>query len=69
MRMQFALEERDQLLAALKPLVDDDECEFDHHGYCQAHNWYQDSVCPRERARAFLAGDQPIDADDPADRD
>ena len=35
-------------------LVDADPCRFDHHGYCQAHYWLSDGVCPHERAKAAL---------------
>lgn len=35
--------------------VDDDPCEFDHHGYCQAHNWfYTEPKCPDARAKELL---------------
>ena len=27
-----------QMYVALSLLVDDDECMYDHHGYCQTHN-------------------------------
>ncbi|MFI2663382.1 hypothetical protein [Micromonospora carbonacea] len=37
-------------------LVDPDPCSFDHHGYCQAHAWFEtDPPCPHERAKKLLA--------------
>jgi NTP pyrophosphatase (non-canonical NTP hydrolase) len=37
-------------------LADPDPCEFDHHGYCQAHSWFTtDSPCPDGRAARLLA--------------
>lgn len=46
--------ERDDALAHLHRLVDhqDDECQFDHHGLCQAHP----GKCGVVEARQFLAG-------------
>ena len=56
------LEEVQPLLTAneakireLEKLVDDftdpDDCNIDHHGYCQAHGWLQAGVCPHFRAK------------------
>lgn len=34
--------------------VDPDPCFFDHHGYCQAHGWFDtDPGCPHGRAKAL----------------
>lgn len=32
-------------------LVDEDPCDLDHHGYCQAHNWFSVKTCPHKRAK------------------
>lgn len=38
-------------------VVDPGDCYFDHHGYCQAHNWFEtDPACPHARAKALRAG-------------
>lgn len=42
-----------RMLELLGELVDPDDCWFDHHGYCQAHN-LQEKPCPHERARDLL---------------
>lgn len=37
-------------------LTDPDPCEFDHHGYCQAHGWMRtEPRCPHARAKELLA--------------
>lgn len=38
----------------IEDLVDEDPCEFDHHGYCQAHSWLDNAKCPHSRAKNFL---------------
>ena len=50
-------EEITALRDVLSDLVarDDDPCYFDHHGYCQAHNWLQEGECPHARAKRLLA--------------
>ncbi len=35
-------------------LYDDSPCDLDHHGSCQAHNWFGQSECPHARAEALL---------------
>lgn len=48
---------RDQLGTArelLAEFVDDEECVYDHHGYCQTHR-LGEMPCENTRARAFLA--------------
>ena len=40
----------------LVDLVDTDDCQFDHHGYCQAHVWLDERPCPHARAKTILAG-------------
>lgn len=47
--------DRPRLLALVRDLADDDECWFDHHGYCQAHGWMTtETPCPHARARELL---------------
>ncbi len=40
-------------LAILADLVDDAPCQYDHHGYCQAHSLHE-RPCPHERAKTLL---------------
>ena len=40
-------------------LVDGDDCYFDHHGYCQAHGWMDESECPHSRAKKWLKKNRP----------
>lgn len=49
---EFAIE---ALLDLIDDLHDPDDCWFDHHGYCQAHAWMDDSPCPHARAQRLLA--------------
>jgi hypothetical protein len=42
------------MLALIEELTHDDECQYDHHGYCQAH-FLHERPCPHERAKALLA--------------
>lgn len=37
----------------LQELVDPDDCWYDHHGYCQAHNLHE-APCPHEQAKQIL---------------
>lgn len=49
----------DQLAELVKDLYDDGECDLDHHGYCQAHLWFNsDSDCPHPRAIVALSSYQ-----------
>lgn len=41
------------LLDLVRDLTDPDDCHYDHHGYCQAHNLSDD--CPHKRAKTLLA--------------
>lgn len=45
--------ENEQLIAlALDFVCEDDDCYFDHHGYCQAHGWFEiDPRCPHARVK------------------
>jgi len=56
-------QELTEQIATLRTLVDDltdpDDCQYDHHGYCQAHGWMEtDPSCPHKRAKA-LATEAP----------
>ena len=44
--------QRQRLVDALKAFVDDEECSFDHHGYCQTHGVTK--PCINAEARAVL---------------
>jgi len=36
-------------------LIDEDDCYFDHHGYCQAHGWPDKGfTCPHARGKMLL---------------
>jgi hypothetical protein len=44
-----------ELLELVRDFLDPDPCWFDHHGYCQAHGWFDtDPACPHGRARRLL---------------
>lgn len=50
---------RIEIRTILEDLVDRDECSYDHHGYCQAHGWFEvDPICPHARAKTLLASPQ-----------
>lgn len=42
-------------LELLYSLTSPDDCDLDHHGYCQAHAWFHDGECPDARAKRVLA--------------
>ncbi len=47
-----------QLLRLVRDLVDDEPCQFDHHGGCQAHGFLSlepGELCPHAEAKALLA--------------
>lgn len=49
-----------ELVRVVEDLIDEDECSYDHHGYCQAHSWFEtDPPCPHSRAKKLLSGDGP----------
>lgn len=49
-------EMNEKLVKALKPLIDDDTCWFDHHGFCQAHtNQLDDGRCAMAVAISVLS--------------
>lgn len=40
------------MLEIIKDLYQEEPCRFDHHGYCQAHDWFAtDPKCPHARIR------------------
>lgn len=41
-----------------RELTYSDECWYDHHGYCQAHNLHE-RVCPHARAKEILPEPSP----------
>jgi len=45
------------IYAVLEQLIDDNECSFDHHGYCQEHGWMDKSTCPHALAKEILKGE------------
>ena len=49
----FLLSELKRCREALDGLIDDDDCRFDHHGYCQTH-FSGSSPCVMETARKAL---------------
>lgn len=49
---EVELEEMRQLI---EDFTDADSCHYDHHGYCQAHNWLRaEPKCPHARAKELL---------------
>ncbi|GHJ21599.1 MULTISPECIES: hypothetical protein [Streptomyces] len=45
-----------EAIEVLRDLVDPDDCYYDHHGYCQAHGWFDTApACPHARAKKLLA--------------
>lgn len=47
---------QDRTIRLLQDFIDPDECWYDHHGYCQAHGWFDtEPACPHARARKLLA--------------
>lgn len=40
----------------LYQLTDEEECSFDHHGYCQTHSWFSsEEKCVNKRALEYLS--------------
>lgn len=42
------------LLRLVQDFADSQPCDLDHHGYCQAHDWFEDGECPDARAKLAL---------------
>jgi hypothetical protein len=47
-------EQRALLREALEGLVDPAPCDYDHHGFCQAHGHLTKGTCPQAFARLTL---------------
>jgi hypothetical protein len=47
-------EEIEHVISILQDMYDEEECWYDHHGYCQAHNWFGETLCPHKRAQEYL---------------
>jgi hypothetical protein len=48
----------EELILILLDLVDFSECEYDHHGNCQAHGWIvhdDNRECVQKRLKEYLA--------------
>jgi chaperonin cofactor prefoldin len=63
------LADKDKRLAEAVGLVEElhheEDCSYDHHGYCQEHLWFHlDEVCPDKRSKQFLTANQPCDSVD-----
>lgn len=60
--LNHVIDERDdandlvcKLRAVLEDLTFADDCQYDHHGFCQAHNWFKvEPRCPQVRAKEAL---------------
>ena len=57
-QVRKSLRKKNKRIRKLKVLIADlsydDPCDLDHHGSCQAHNWFGDGECPHARARKAL---------------
>jgi hypothetical protein len=47
-----------EAIEIIKDFIDEEPCNYDHHGYCQSHNWLSDSECPHKRAKSFIAKEE-----------
>ena len=45
--------ENESAIKIISELCDPEDCDYDHHGYCQAHSLHK-RPCPHERAKMFL---------------
>ena len=45
----------EEALQIIEDTVDDEECQFDHHGHCQMHSWPNEEECPNARGIRLLA--------------
>ncbi len=55
----------DEILSEL--VAGDDECSYDHHGYCQQHNWFGEYCeCGIREARELLAAGSFPHTEEPA---
>jgi hypothetical protein len=47
--------QKEELLGLIGDLVDDEDCRYDHHGYCQTHGWFDTTPrCPHIRAKELI---------------
>lgn len=60
--------ENDRLRGLVKDFVSPCECDFDHHGYCQMHVWFETNpTCPHARAKTYLTtieGERHVDREE-----
>ena len=55
-KVRIAETRQTELLEIIRDLTDLDDCWLDHHGYCQAHGWFEtEPKCPHARAKELLA--------------
>lgn len=41
-----------ELIDIISDMEDPNECQYDHHGYCQEHSWFDDLIaCPQKRIK------------------
>jgi hypothetical protein len=45
-----------EAVSLLATFVDDEPCSLDHHGHCQAHDWFAEGECNVARARRLIGG-------------
>lgn len=43
-----------EAVTLLMAYVDDEECSFDHHGYCQTHGWFEKSECINKQSKRCI---------------
>jgi hypothetical protein len=41
-------------ITLLRKFVDENDCQFDHHGYCQEHGWADSNGCGNKQTINFL---------------
>jgi len=47
--------ENAELRFLIADFSDANDCHYDHHGFCQAHNWFRVTPrCPHARAKEVL---------------
>jgi hypothetical protein len=46
-----------ELILVVQDMLDESDCRFDHHGFCQTHSWFDVDLreCPHARAKKLLA--------------
>lgn len=43
-----------KLRELLTKFIDQEDCSFDHKGYCQAHAYFDEGECPQSEAKRIL---------------